>query len=386
MTALTVQKTTNDGMLTTIAKPLDYLLYAVTGQSNFGEIIKWFYQATSSNTPVSKKLLGDIYNITLDDQKMYEASLSIVIVNFYEHLTGTHPEQLHELVARDGDIAALDKLISKGVYDNAFLFSSLINHGQENAALYLLNSTEIHQDKKYWDNILCVAAVNGYTQIAIVALQHGADINSKSYNKPPIELAVFNNQYPIVKLLKDNGADISDNILFFAVSDKHLQSGIVPYLVEECKVDLNYQEKNGSTVLMQSVFWSHTALAQYYIEHNADVSIGKLGRTPLHDAFVIGDMELALSMMHHGAKLKDHTVNLLSKALSISTKTDKETGNVISFMLCKGGYTAQEAQEVIDVDMSYEAKTMLSDFIDAPKDFCENYLVSEQVYTESIAA
>ena len=122
MTELAVQTRTNNGIVATILKPLDYLFFVTTGQTNFGDIAKYLYLATTSNMPVSNKLFGKIYNITLDDQRMYNSSLSTVLSNLYEHMTDTHPEQLYELAVREGNIEALDMLTSRGVYDNAVVF------------------------------------------------------------------------------------------------------------------------------------------------------------------------------------------------------------------------------------------------------------------------
>lgn len=386
MTELAVQTRTNNGIVATILKPLDYLFFVTTGQTNFGDIAKYLYLATTSSMPVSNKLFGKIYNITLDDQKMYNASLSTVLSNLYEHMTGTHPEQLYELAVREGSIEALDMLMSRGVYNNAVVFYDLIRNGQEKAALHLFNHNEVYLDQNSWDDILCISAANSYVQIAELAIHKGANVNSNNYSKSPIELAVFNNQFAMVKLLKENGADISDNILFFAISDEHLDSGVVPYLLENCEVDIDYrEEEGGSTVLMRSISWGNTKLAQHLIKYNADVNIGKVGWTPLYAALTTTEIDLAFSLMLHGANLKDSTINLLFKTLSTTNKTEKDVSSVLSFMLCKGNYTASQAQDVQDNDMSHEAKALLSDFIDDSKVFCDNYLVSEQIYSDPFA-
>ena len=128
---------------------------------------------------------------------------------------------------------------------------------------------------------------------------------------------------------------------------------------------------------MRSILWRNTKLAQHFIKHTADVNIGKVGWTPLHAALATTEIDLTFSLMLHGANLKDPTINLLYKTLSTTNKTEKDVSSVLSFMLCKGNYTESEAQDVQDIDMSYEAKTLLSDFIDDSKGFCDNYLVSE---------
>ncbi|MDJ1304753.1 MAG: ankyrin repeat domain-containing protein [Candidatus Midichloria sp.] len=87
-----------------------------------------------------------------------------------------------------------------------------------------------------------------YIEIARFAIQQGGDVNFKGYSRLPIQVAVQGNQYEMVKLLYENGADLTKRILFWAISDKHLESGIVPYLVEECDVDFKLSRQRNNCV------------------------------------------------------------------------------------------------------------------------------------------
>ncbi|MDJ1304751.1 MAG: hypothetical protein MRQ09_00705 [Candidatus Midichloria sp.] len=51
--------------------------------------------------------------------------------------------------------------------------------------------------------------------------------------------------------------------------------------------------------------------------------------------------------------------------------------NAVSFLLCKGNYTKEDAEDVEYCYMSDEVKDTLSAFIEDSKDFCANYLANE---------
>jgi ankyrin repeat protein len=102
---------------------------------------------------------------------------------------------------------------------------------------------------------LCPAARSGHTQLALLLIRHGADVDYDPPMGTPLENAVSAGNLEVVRALIKAGADIhhqgiKGTLLHRAIEQDHV--GIATELIK-AGVDINAQPKIGSTALLRAV-------------------------------------------------------------------------------------------------------------------------------------
>lgn len=138
-------------------------------------------------------------------------------------------------------------------------------------------------------------------------LKEGVDVNYTVEDCfYPIELAISNKDYKIVKLLLENGAypdspKYFDNILCLACS---LQQPSIVKLLCEYGANVNARNKEGATPLILSTIVENTEQVYILLEHNADPNIKDTkNQTALDYTFMnIRCADIKKLLLEHGAK------------------------------------------------------------------------------------
>jgi Fem-1 family protein b len=122
---------------------------------------------------------------------------------------------------------------------------------------------------------LWAAAANNNFEIVKLLVEHGANVNhTTKTNSTPIRGACYNGNVDMARYLIKNGADIriakENNETNLILSVCHEHTNMVIYLVDELKCDVN--------------------------QHSND------GRSSLYDAVIVGSLELVEFLLNHGAR------------------------------------------------------------------------------------
>jgi serine/threonine protein kinase len=125
----------------------------------------------------------------------------------------------------------------------------------------------------YWDNKLLKAAENGDLIKVRIALENGANPNTKYDDGwTPLHIAAYRGHVEIVKLLLERGAD------------------------PNAKID------DGSTPLHIAAYRGHVEIVKLLLERRADPNAkDNKGRTPLHSAAYNGHVEIVRVLLEYGA-------------------------------------------------------------------------------------
>ncbi|HRX15068.1 MAG TPA: ankyrin repeat domain-containing protein [Spirochaetota bacterium] len=113
------------------------------------------------------------------------------------------------------------------------------------------------------------------------------DVNSRARNGyAPLDRAAIKGNSRIIDILIKSGAkpdytfNSGENALHMAVYSGDMDS--VKYLLATGKIDVNYQEKRGYTVLHYAAWFGHPEICDYLIRHGADKNVkSKKGETAL---------------------------------------------------------------------------------------------------------
>ncbi|KAK6178034.1 hypothetical protein SNE40_012873 [Patella caerulea] len=226
----------------------------------------------------------------LNDKGIGEWSPHVVVATTKEPLNGEH---LHRAILLH-DVPGLQKIIDTGEVDidvpDRFGFSGLMQ-----------------------------AAQKGFTDVAEVLIENGADVHSQNdAGKTPLMLACFAGKLEVVQLLRSHGARYTDfdkggstavhwavdggntKLLDWIVSDggdiniKDNNSGWTPLL--RCAsvggnrdtgltllmngADINAQDRDGKTTLMIAIINGNNALLELLLQRRADIGVrNEYGKT-----------------------------------------------------------------------------------------------------------
>ncbi len=146
------------------------------------------------------------------------------------------------------------------------------------AAMLLKAGADVHErDRTYGSQPLAFAAQNGHLDVVNIVLQAGANINAKdNYGITALMWATLANKAEAVKALLQAGADINakDNRGSTALMDATINghSKAIEFLLQ-ADADINAKNNRGLTALMYAVLGGQTEAARTLIEAGADVNV-----------------------------------------------------------------------------------------------------------------
>lgn len=208
---------------------------------------------------------------------MLRIRLSILLLGLLILLTGCATKTALMRAVEEGNVAALEALLSKDAKVNA--------------------------RDKHGETALMYAAHDGHIEIVRRLLSNGADVNVRSYNgSTALMQAAGEGHIEVVGILLANGADINAN------------NDVRKWV----KMDWNYrvlgETLHGGTALMRAVYMGHIEVVRVLLGHDADVNArDKNGNTSLICAVISGQTEAARVLLAHGADFDAATIEYAEK-------------------------------------------------------------------------
>ena len=155
---------------------------------------------------------------------------------------------------------------------------------------------------------LCDAAQDGHADVAVLLLDHGAEVSCKDNDGwAPIHYAAWYGHVDVATLLLGRGAEVNvkDNAgltpIHYAAWYAH--ADVVRLLLDR-GADVNGKDKNGSTPLHYAADYGHADVAVLLLDRGAEVN-GKTnyGWTPIHYAAWYGHVDVATLLLGRGAEV-----------------------------------------------------------------------------------
>ena len=140
--------------------------------------------------------------------------------------------------------------------------------------------------------LLCRACSLGSLPIIKELVKSGANVNSYAqFNRPPLEIAIQNNDKDTVEYLLDNGAmAVTKTFSALHVAAAAGQSKFICILLKR-KIQINLVDKDGDTALHVAVKNRRLNICHILIINKCDMNIqNKVGNTPLHEAYSKADL------------------------------------------------------------------------------------------------
>eukprot|EP00043_Microstomoeca_roanoka_P009710 m.92479 g.92479 ORF g.92479 m.92479 type:complete len:1086 (-) comp14669_c0_seq2:328-3585(-) len=158
-----------------------------------------------------------------------------------------------------------------------------------------------------YDNNTPLHFVNVHLDIALLLIKHGADINAKNnWGDTALHWVSDNGVTGTASLLIEHGADINaknndeETSLHLATHKGH--TDVVSLLIDR-GADVNAKKKDDITALHIAAENGHFDIARLLIEHGGDLHAARAwtGWTPLHCASTRGHADICRLLIEHGA-------------------------------------------------------------------------------------
>ena len=259
---------------------------------------------------------------------------------------------------------------------SALMIASLEGH-TETVKLLLCYSASVNDRNKDGMSALMIASREGHTETVKLLLCYSANVNDQNKDgMSALMIASREGHTETVKLLLDCSASINDQdkdgwcALMFACQNGHFRTvklllelmtiQDVKFSLEDHRVDINQQNKDGCTSLIIAVASETIArsrqikIVKCLLKHGADVIIkDKSGRSAIDYAIKPGDIELAKHNEYdHQPSIKMTQHRTQYSDLEYSTNANQNGHNELATLLVKHGDT-------LDYRCSTDGRTIL---------------------------
>lgn len=184
----------------------------------------------------------------------------------------------------DKDVKSLLKLLAKKTTDLSFqnetldlaLFAATFLNNKAAVRLLLRNGAKAnfdYGDYRDSDNLLQTASSLGYTEIAKLLLENGANVNAKGFWGSALQAASSRGHEKIVRLLLEKGADLNardihqDSALETASNNGHL--AIVRLLLKHA-LSVNVELRYGGSALRAAAHKGHEEIKKLLLEYGPE--------------------------------------------------------------------------------------------------------------------
>jgi hypothetical protein len=237
-----------------------------TEKITFGNVINWI-DNLAQKTHLGFEILTESI-IKGSSNTIKESSFSEAITAIYDYILGIDSESLYLDVLKTGNIEALDLLLSQNVTRNQKLLENILVTNHDQAARYLINKGFVNSQIINFDTVLCYSSSNMDANISLLALENGANINVKCWERiTHLENAMHSNRLSNVVALTERIEVIPPSILIdYASSFKYLESGVVEYLISQ-GVKPDYKNDNNSTLFIKATRLGEYKLANFLLDN-----------------------------------------------------------------------------------------------------------------------
>lgn len=216
----------------------------------------------------------------------------------------------------------------------------------ELVTLFLERGADVHvKDIRSKETPLMKAIENKHTEIGIMLLENGASPNDKDKDGVPLFLkAITTRDKALIQKFLEKGVNVnvrdnSGNTALRILSD-HLfvwnleEIPAIAELLLSYGAEVNAQNNDGTTPLMEASFWGEEKMVQILLSHGADPFMrDTVGNTALHEATQSGNLDLFELLWSKGFDVDDHNNNdetLLMRAVR------GESPEIMNFLLNQG--------------------------------------------------
>jgi len=222
------------------------------------------------------------------------------------------------VAAREGDLERVRALIAEGADVNA-------------------------KDPMHGETPLHKTVYNEYKEIALLLIEHGADVDGTGTDESPLHDAAFFDRIEMVRLLLDNGADINvknadDETPLHRASEKG-HYGVAALLAAR-GADLSIKRSDGYTPMHLALRHRHRKTAEMLLDRGANANVrGARDETPLHDAARLGDPNLAARLIEAGLDVNaqsNRSETPLLAAMTVRPRGLRVQRDVIEFLVTYG--------------------------------------------------
>jgi len=178
---------------------------------------------------------------------------------------------------------------------NSVIVEYLLNHGAD------ANTTDMKMFTP-----LNLSIIYNDENVAKTLIKSGADINmkSRSWDDPPMILAIKKGNDAIVKCLIENNANLNvvDDTTALAAAIKYGKEDLAKFMIDH-GADINLKGRNGYTPFITAILFERETLINYLIDKGVDINMkDDHGDTPLTNAINIGNENIVKILKDKGAK------------------------------------------------------------------------------------
>jgi len=190
-------------------------------------------------------------------------------------------------------------------------------------------------DTKNNEDIMHVAAEEGYVEVIKYLRSHGVDINVRDKDGwTPMHYAAFAGRIDAIQCLTELGGVVGardncgDMPMHKASEAGHVE--VIRYL-KEFGADINHQDYEGATPLHTAASEGHVEVIEYLANQGSDVNIqDKDGWTPMHYAASEGYLDAVRCLRKLGADINKSGNGGLTILMCAADKGDEE---IVKFLL-----------------------------------------------------
>jgi uncharacterized protein len=209
------------------------------------------------------------------------------------------------LAAEIGSGTMVEKLLAAGADANALpatgvsplMVASRAGSLQAAAALLAHEANANTKENAQAQTALMWAVAQKHADVVALLIKRGADVHARTKSTEMLVVRGDPAQVPSSTSI-DNVQTGGSTPLFFAARNGDIDCA---RLLLDGGADVNERAADGNSVLVLAAHSGHRAFAAFLLEKGADPNANGAGYTALHAAVLRGDVELAKSLLSHGA-------------------------------------------------------------------------------------
>lgn len=200
-----------------------------------------------------------------------------------------------------------DPVFIKDNDDNMPIVDAISNYAVNAVEFCLSKNCRINTKDKSGKSQLHRAAAAGDVKAIRILLKFGADINEVENNETPITVAINNEQWEVVKLLKNMKANFSSSNSLSGMHRAVQEDNVERFeMLRQLGFNVNEKGAAGKTPLMVAIEKQQQRFVSYLLDCNIDVNaVDDKGRTSLIYAVKFGNAEATEKLIDKGSNI-DH--------------------------------------------------------------------------------
>lgn len=228
----------------------------------------------AANGNIEMIQLIESFSAPITDERIFFA--------LHEAISQDQNNVLQYYIDQEMDVNLSDPMMS----DTTMLYWCCLFGNFEAVKILVENGADVNKNHP-----ITVAAEYGTPEIVAYLIEHGAEVNATgSGGNTALGNARHRGSLEIVKILVENGANIYEELLFYAIQEPSWR--IVEYLIDQ-GANVNYQNEAGITPLIAAVSLGNQKGVELLLAADADTNlVDSDGQTALYYANKVGNQEI----------------------------------------------------------------------------------------------